>query len=88
MKEKDTILLEMELVFYVLHPFVTVFSELWLSLEEHQYTLELIMGRYRKQMLQLMMAKKELDTKPVLSLHEDHAKVRPDCLYYFILTCS
>lgn len=33
------------------------------------------MGRYRKQMLQLMMAKKELDTKPVLSLHEDHAKV-------------
>lgn len=53
----------------------TVFAELWLSLEEHQYALELIMGRYRKQMLQLMMAKKELDTKPVLSLHEDHAKV-------------
>ncbi|KAI4875974.1 hypothetical protein NFI96_015167, partial [Prochilodus magdalenae] len=39
--------------------------ELWLSLEEHQYALELIMGRYRKQMLQLMMGKKELDTKPV-----------------------
>lgn len=56
---------------------LTTFSaELWLSLEEHQYALELIMGRYRKQMLQLMMAKKELDTKPVLSLHEDHAKVR------------
>lgn len=36
------------------------------------------MGRYRKQMLQLMMAKKELDTKPVLSLHQDHAKV---CLF-------
>lgn len=52
-----------------------VLAELWLSLEEHQYALELIMGRYRKQMLQLMMAKKELDTKPVLSLHEDHAKV-------------
>lgn len=52
-----------------------VTAELWLSLEEHQYALELIMGRYRKQMLQLMMAKKELDTKPVLSLHEDHAKV-------------
>lgn len=51
------------------------FAELWLSLEEHQYALELIMGRYRKQMLTLMMAKKELDTKPVLSLHEDHAKV-------------
>ncbi|TWW56310.1 suppressor of IKBKE 1 [Takifugu rubripes] len=49
-------------------------KELWLSLEEHQYALELIMGRYRKQMLTLMMAKKELDTKPVLSLHEDHAK--------------
>lgn len=49
-------------------------KELWVSLEEHQYALELIMGRYRKQMLHLMMAKKELDTKPVLSLHEDHAK--------------
>lgn len=49
-------------------------KELWLSLEEHQYALELIMGRYRKQMLQLMMANEELDTKPVLSLHEDHAK--------------
>ncbi|XP_071395350.1 suppressor of IKBKE 1 isoform X1 [Centroberyx affinis] len=49
-------------------------KELWLSLEEHQYALELIMGRYRKRMLQLMMGKKELDTKPVLSLHEDHAK--------------
>ncbi|XP_043086220.1 suppressor of IKBKE 1 isoform X2 [Puntigrus tetrazona] len=49
-------------------------KELWLSLEEHQYALELIMGRYRKQMLQLMMEKKELDTKPVLSLHQDHAK--------------
>ncbi|MED6233955.1 Suppressor of IKBKE 1, partial [Ataeniobius toweri] len=47
---------------------------LWLSLEEHQYALELIMGRYRKQMLQLMMAKKELDTKPMLNLHQDHAK--------------
>lgn len=27
-------------------------------------------------MLQLMMAKKELDTKPVLSLHQDYAKVQ------------
>lgn len=61
-------------MFYVTLP-LTVSAELWLSLEEHQYALELIMGRYRKQMLQLMMAKKELDTKPVLSLHEDHAKV-------------
>lgn len=49
-------------------------KDLWLSLEEHQYALELIMGRYRKQMLQLMMAKKELDTKPVLTMHEDYAK--------------
>ncbi|XP_057685642.1 suppressor of IKBKE 1 [Corythoichthys intestinalis] len=49
-------------------------KELWLSLEEHQYTLELIMGRYRKQMLQMMMVKEEMDTKPVLTLHEDHAK--------------
>lgn len=57
------------------------FAELWLSLEEHQYALELIMGRYRKQMLTLMMAKKELDTKPVLSLHEDHAKV---CLMFHL----
>lgn len=32
------------------------------------------MGRYRKQMLQMMMEKKELDTKPVLSLHQNHAK--------------
>ncbi|KAM9829927.1 suppressor of IKBKE 1 [Syngnathus typhle] len=49
-------------------------KELWLSLEEHQYTLELIMGHYRKHMLQMMMAKEELDTKPVLILHKDHAK--------------
>ncbi|XP_051915797.1 suppressor of IKBKE 1 [Hippocampus zosterae] len=49
-------------------------KELWLSLEEHQYTLELIMGRYRKHMLQMMMAKEEVDTKPVLTLHDDHAK--------------
>lgn len=58
-------------------------AELWLSLEEHQYALELIMGRYRKQMLQLMMAKKELDTKPVLSLHENHAKVKEMKVYLF-----
>ncbi|KTG42542.1 hypothetical protein cypCar_00002247 [Cyprinus carpio] len=51
-----------------------MFTELCLSLEEHQYALELIMGRYRKQMLQLMVEKKELDAKPVLNLHKDHAK--------------
>ncbi|CAB1336362.1 unnamed protein product [Coregonus sp. 'balchen'] len=49
-------------------------TELLLSLEEHQYALELIMGRYHKEMLQLMMEKKDLDTLPVLSLHEDHAE--------------
>ncbi|XP_026092888.1 suppressor of IKBKE 1-like isoform X2 [Carassius auratus] len=48
--------------------------ELCISLEEHQYALELIMGRYRKQMLQLMMEKKEIDAKPVLNLHKDQAK--------------
>ncbi|XP_048840530.1 suppressor of IKBKE 1 [Brienomyrus brachyistius] len=48
--------------------------ELWLSLEEHQYALELIMGHYRKQMLQLIAGHKELDTRPILSLHQDHAK--------------
>nr|6AKL_A Chain A, Suppressor of IKBKE 1 [Homo sapiens]6AKL_B Chain B, Suppressor of IKBKE 1 [Homo sapiens] len=32
--------------------------ELWISLEEHQDALELIMSKYRKQMLQLMVAKK------------------------------
>ncbi|MBN3306962.1 SIKE1 protein, partial [Amia calva] len=49
-------------------------TQLWLSLEEHQYALELIMGKYRKQMLHFMMTKKKMDTKPVLSLHQDHAK--------------
>ncbi|MGH0191763.1 UNVERIFIED_CONTAM: hypothetical protein FKN15_073813 [Acipenser sinensis] len=48
--------------------------ELWLSLEEHQYALELIMGKYRKQMLLFMTAKKKMDTKPVLSLHQEHSK--------------
>ncbi|RXM91266.1 Suppressor of IKBKE 1 [Acipenser ruthenus] len=49
--------------------------ELWLSLEEHQYALELIMGKYRKQMLLFMTAKKKMDTKPVLSLHQEHSKI-------------
>lgn len=61
-------------------------AELWLSLEEHQYTLELIMGRYRKHMLQMMMAKEEVDTKPVLTLHEDHAKVQWLSLQYSHIT--
>ncbi|MGH0182136.1 UNVERIFIED_CONTAM: hypothetical protein FKN15_008736 [Acipenser sinensis] len=53
-----------------------VYIELWLSLEEHQYALELIMGKYRKQMLLFMTAKKKMDTKPVLSLHQEHSKVQ------------
>lgn len=76
---KRSVLLRTRIVFWYhfsnTSPSTSGFAELWLSLEEHQYALELIMGRYRKQMLTLMMAKKELDTKPVLSLHEDHAKV-------------
>lgn len=73
------------LVLYTSINALYVFVELWVSLEEHQYALELIMCRYRKHVLQLMMAKKELDTKPVLSLHEDHAKVHQLCIS---LICS
>ncbi|KAM4700262.1 suppressor of IKBKE 1 isoform 2-T2 [Discoglossus pictus] len=45
-------------------------KELWLSLEEHQYALELIMSKYRKQMLQLISNKKPDPTEPVLEAHE------------------
>ncbi|XP_052586973.1 suppressor of IKBKE 1 isoform X2 [Peromyscus californicus insignis] len=47
--------------------------ELWVSLEEHQDALELIMSKYRKQMLQLMVAKKAVDTEPVLKAHQSHS---------------
>nr|KAF6414357.1 suppressor of IKBKE 1 [Molossus molossus] len=47
--------------------------ELWVSLEEHQDALELIMSKYRKQMLQLMVAKKAVDTEPVLKAHQNHS---------------
>ncbi|XP_050013538.1 suppressor of IKBKE 1 isoform X1 [Alexandromys fortis] len=47
--------------------------ELWVSLEEHQDALELIMSKYRKQMLQLMVAKKAVDTEPVLRAHQSHS---------------
>lgn len=50
--------------------------ELWVSLEEHQDALELIMSKYRKQMLQLMIAKKAVDTEPVLKAHQSHSAVR------------
>ncbi|XP_008055086.1 suppressor of IKBKE 1 isoform X1 [Carlito syrichta] len=47
--------------------------ELWVSLEEHQDALELIMSKYRKQMLQFMVAKKAVDTEPVLKAHQSHS---------------
>ncbi|CAO2602263.1 Suppressor of IKBKE 1 [Lemmus lemmus] len=47
--------------------------ELWVSLEEHQDALELNMSKYRKQMLQLMVAKKAMDTEPVLRAHQSHS---------------
>ncbi|XP_044528331.1 suppressor of IKBKE 1 isoform X2 [Gracilinanus agilis] len=47
--------------------------ELWISLEEHQDALELIMSKYRKQMLQLMIAKKAEDAEPVLKAHQSHS---------------
>ncbi|CAO2599452.1 Suppressor of IKBKE 1 [Lemmus lemmus] len=48
-------------------------GQLWVSLEEHQDALELIMSKYRKQMLQLMVAKKAMDTEPVLRAHQSHS---------------
>uniref|UniRef100_A0A6I8S4Q9 Suppressor of IKBKE 1 n=1 Tax=Xenopus tropicalis TaxID=8364 RepID=A0A6I8S4Q9_XENTR len=45
-------------------------KELWVSLEEHQYALELIMSKYRKQMLQLVANKKPAPTEPVLEAHK------------------
>uniref|UniRef100_A0A8D0GTM3 Suppressor of IKBKE 1 n=1 Tax=Sphenodon punctatus TaxID=8508 RepID=A0A8D0GTM3_SPHPU len=44
--------------------------ELWISLEEHQDALELIMSKYRKHMLQLMMGRKDVDAQPVLKEHQ------------------
>ncbi|XP_044234557.1 suppressor of IKBKE 1 isoform X2 [Ursus americanus] len=48
-------------------------EELWVSLEEHQDALELIMSKYRKQMLQLMVTKKAVDAEPVLKAHQSHS---------------
>lgn len=62
-----------------LHVIAQMFAfllELWVSLEEHQDALELIMSKYRKQMLQLMVAKKAVDTEPVLRAHQSHSAVR------------
>ncbi|XP_074781812.1 suppressor of IKBKE 1 isoform X2 [Athene noctua] len=44
--------------------------ELWISLEEHQDALELIMSKYRTQMLQLLQGRKGEDAEPVSSVHE------------------
>ncbi|NWU50058.1 SIKE1 protein, partial [Dromas ardeola] len=44
--------------------------ELWMSLEEHQDALELIMSKYRKQMLQLLQGRKGEDAEPVLKVHQ------------------
>lgn len=48
--------------------------ELWLSLEEHQHALELIMSKYRKQMMQLMIGKKKLQAEAVLKVHCEHSE--------------
>lgn len=45
-------------------------AELWVSLEEHQDALELIMSKYRKQMLQLLEGRKREDAEPVLKVHQ------------------
>ncbi|XP_062450919.1 suppressor of IKBKE 1 isoform X2 [Rhea pennata] len=44
--------------------------ELWISLEEHQDALELIMSKYRKQMLQLLQGRKAEKAQPVLKVHQ------------------
>nr|XP_013799010.1 PREDICTED: suppressor of IKBKE 1 [Apteryx mantelli mantelli] len=46
------------------------FAELWISLEEHQDALELIMSKYRKQMLQLLQGRKAEEAEPVLKVHQ------------------
>ncbi|KAJ7331809.1 hypothetical protein JRQ81_013989, partial [Phrynocephalus forsythii] len=43
---------------------------LWISLEEHQDALELIMSKYRKHMLQLMVKRKEVDAQSILKVHQ------------------
>nr|BAB28405.1 unnamed protein product [Mus musculus] len=47
--------------------------QLWVSLEEHQDALELIMSKYRKPMLQLMVDKKAEDANPVLKAHQSYS---------------
>ncbi|NXF10096.1 SIKE1 protein, partial [Smithornis capensis] len=47
--------------------------ELWVSLEEHQDALELIMSKYRKQMLQLLEGRKREDAEPALKIHQTNS---------------
>ncbi|XP_042656180.1 suppressor of IKBKE 1 isoform X3 [Tyto alba] len=47
--------------------------ELWISLEEHQDALELIMSKYRKQMLQLLQGRKGEDAEPALNVHQSNS---------------
>uniref|UniRef100_A0A8C4UCX3 Suppressor of IKBKE 1 n=1 Tax=Falco tinnunculus TaxID=100819 RepID=A0A8C4UCX3_FALTI len=48
-------------------------EELWVSLEEHQDALELIMSKYRKQMLQLLQGRKGEGAEPVLKVHRSNS---------------
>lgn len=57
---------------------ILCFAELWISLEEHQDALELIMSKYRKQMLQLLQGRKGEDAEPVLKVHQANSLVRWD----------
>lgn len=49
-----------------------------MSLEEHQDALELIMSKYRKQMLQLLQGRKSEDAEPALNVHQANSLVRWD----------
>lgn len=57
-------------------PDVLCSAELWVSLEEHQDALELIMSKYRKQMLQLLEGRKREEAEPVLKVHQANSGVR------------
>lgn len=49
-------------------------KELRVALEEHQSALELIMGKYREQMVSLLSSNKTEENKVVLTLKEIHCK--------------
>uniref|UniRef100_A0A8B9VP67 Suppressor of IKBKE 1 n=1 Tax=Anas zonorhyncha TaxID=75864 RepID=A0A8B9VP67_9AVES len=58
---------------------VLCFAALWISLEEHQDALELIMSKYRKQMLQIMQGRKGEDAEPVLKVHQANSVIDRIC---------